>query len=107
MSEEPNWDAIRSLMYKGAKAEPKGPPPQYQVRNGMRLSGAHIQEVMLDGKLHKFPSMEYVKTLEDEIKDLRNQLKSTQNLLNRMVNQHNVMLNSLRDLHAKQNRQGY
>lgn len=82
----------------------KPPPKAYQQLAGLKLAGAHMQRLTLNGKDVDVPTFPYVKSLEDQVRELRKELRIAQNNIVRLSRYAEKMQDEMRGIHVDINR---
>ncbi len=70
---------------------PKPIPPAHQRLSGLKLTGSHMHEVEINGRVVTIPSAAYIKLLEDQIKDFRRTVTQQGDDLRRAIRAINKM----------------
>lgn len=78
-------DGFYAAMYNSEEQAP--PAKASKVLGGLKLSGSHVQKLVLGEQQIDIPSVAYVKVLEDQIRELRRELREAQAKLRSTMNQ--------------------
>lgn len=78
-------DGFYAAMYNSEEQAP--PAKASKVLGGLKLSGSHVQKLVLGEQQIDIPSVAYVKVLEDQIRELRRELREAQSKLRSTINQ--------------------
>ena len=78
-------DGFYAAMYNSEEQAP--PAKASKVLGGLKLSGSHVQKLVLGEQQIDIPSVAYVKVLEDQIRELRRELREAQAKLRSTINQ--------------------
>jgi hypothetical protein len=82
----------KPILKKESSNQPKPAAPSYQRLAGLKLTGSHMHEVEINGKIVTIPSAAYVKFLEDQIKDFRQVVRNQGEELKRATRSVNTLL---------------
>ena len=63
-------------MYNAEEEDDRGPSPTYQIMNGLRLSGAHIQKLQIGDQTVEIPGVRYMQMLEQEVRDAKKKIRN-------------------------------
>lgn len=91
-------ESFYPTMYNTEDVIPITPPKATKQLGGLKLSGSHIQKLVLGDQQVDIPSVNYVKLLEEQVKDLRRELRETQSELKRTARIQNKLIEVINKL---------
>lgn len=74
-----------------------------RVMGGMKASGVHTITVEADGDLYSVPKIEYITTLENNVKELRKEVSRLKEKVSRISNNYNKVVGAIKTLQRELN----
>lgn len=71
-------------MYGDEEEENREPAKKYQIMNGLKLSGAHIQRLQVGGQAVEIPGVRYMQLLEEELRDAKRKIRHHESNIQRL-----------------------